>query len=419
MDILPTQKSTKATHTRPQQPAGAPAAALPTETVQHILRLALEGESAWRRQSTRLVFGRVCTLWWKVAEVGTELAVKDTMMAEWVAKQLKAKGGKARRDRVRSLDINIEFRHVPGKGNRLTGLIIACLSLEKLEIHADSSVLLGTDSTFSKPLVAALTRLSNLKHFSYQCLNDLTLPKLADFGTLISSWPNLTTLIIPKCNAWSLLEESQKDPVKLPNPVLLQHLHLGLGEGTGENLDTINKIVKASFPTLRHLDLGAYSETAFNITPRFNLSSLSVIADVAPQLHTFSSGTRIELDGIPPACNYLNATLSALRDVRTLSLGVSGYDLSSIFTILQPLPFLHTLSITAVIESAALDDNLDRFRPLSAQATITFLEQATALKRFTLPVVMEHVWEKDELRSVRSAGSKRGVVVKLGGYVER
>ncbi|ORY57108.1 hypothetical protein BCR35DRAFT_211731 [Leucosporidium creatinivorum] len=246
MDMLSTQKPTSITHTRPQQPADSPAAALPTETLQHILRLALEGEDAWRRQSTRLSFRRVCTLWWKVAEVGTELAVKDTMMAEWVAKQLKAKGGKARRERVRSLDLNIEFHKTTGKGNRLAGLIVACPSLEKLEMHSDNWVRLGTDSALNKPLVAALIRLSKLKHFSYRAPHDFRLQKLADFGKIISSWPNLITLIIPKCCAWSWNEEVDKDRVNLPSPIPIQYLHLPLGA---------EELARTSTPSTRRSEL--------------------------------------------------------------------------------------------------------------------------------------------------------------------
>lgn len=229
---------------------------------------------------------------------------------------------------------------------------------------------------------------------------------------LICSWPRLATLIIPRCFAWTLREFNPEKWVSLPNPVRLQRLHLNLGEGSGGNLDTINKIITSSFSTLRHLDLGPYHESAFDLTPQFNLSDLSVIARVAPQLHTFKSSTVVNDGGHPPACDYLATTLSALRDVRILPLGVGGYDLSNIFSLLQPLPFLHTLSFLVESEGIArMVEDLGRYRTLSAEKAVAFIEHAPALKHLTLPERVYDVWEEEELDNVRVAARKQGVVV--------
>lgn len=176
------QQPATSTTIRPQQPTYSVVAALPVELLQRILDLALEGEGAWTRQSTRLRFGRVCSLWWQLADVGTEVAVVDTMMADVLAKQLKAKGSKARRDRVRSLEIDLQDEPTAGAGKRLASLVVACLSLEKLVLRAAEPMSFGTDTTLGKPLLAALMRLTKLKHFFYEIPNDLVLPEMADYG---------------------------------------------------------------------------------------------------------------------------------------------------------------------------------------------------------------------------------------------
>ncbi|ORY57126.1 hypothetical protein BCR35DRAFT_309713 [Leucosporidium creatinivorum] len=411
MDVKPAQQPTNTTCTGPGQPTDSSTAALPVETLQHILELALEGEDAWRRQSTRLRFGRVCTLWWKVAEVGTELAVNHTSTPERVAKLLKG-GKRVRRERVRSLYINVEADSSTGKGKLLAGLVALCPSLEKVEMLVNGSTKLGMNSALSKPLADALSSLTKLQHFTYESQGDFFLPKVADFGALISSWPHLKTLVIPNAHLWPYKTDT-KDLVALSEPLPLRRLHLPLGDAPRENIDTINTIISAASNTLRHLDLGMSRRPHLVFSPGFSVSSLSAIASIAPQLHSLTSRTELEGESHPLPSHYLTATLTALRDIRTHHIGLAGYDLATIFTLLQPLPFLRTLSVTTKIAGSFPTSDFEPFRPLEAQATIAFIDQAAALKSLTLPCMMARVWEKEELENVVESGRRRGVAVKL------
>ncbi|ORY84189.1 hypothetical protein BCR35DRAFT_303281 [Leucosporidium creatinivorum] len=117
------------TTARPQQPADAPAASLPAETLAQILDASLEGLDAWDRQQARMSLAQVCAGWYGAVDLGRELAVKDSNMAERRAKSL-MKGGAERRERIRSLGIMIE-KDGAGRGKRVASLVSACAQLER------------------------------------------------------------------------------------------------------------------------------------------------------------------------------------------------------------------------------------------------------------------------------------------------
>ncbi|ORY57122.1 hypothetical protein BCR35DRAFT_309710 [Leucosporidium creatinivorum] len=330
-------------------------------------------------------------------------------MAERVAKQLKAKGGKARRERVRSLNITIEEDKSTRRGNRLAALINACPLLEKLEMRSDEELTMGKGSTMSRALTVALSRLSNLEHFTYRGRHVFC--HAVDFGALISSWPKLQTLVMPDCETKSFVERRAEDLVNLSSPIPLRRLELPLGGGSGENLDTITKIVNASRTTLRHLDLGSSREFNSSLSPAFTLSDLSAIASVAPQLHSFTSTSHIESQSLPPPHHYLSATLSALRDIRVLHLGLGGYDLTTLFPLLTPLPFLQVLSITVEHIGASIPEHAqERYRQISATDVIKFMEKAPELVQLTLPRAVRNLWEDCEVSGeVRMAAEDCGV----------
>lgn len=89
---------------------------------------------------------------------------------------------------------------------------------------------------------------------------------------------------------------------------------------------------------------------------------MSWIIEAAPALHyfalrsnydpystggdesVFSAPHWIPNDDTPLICDYLEPVLDALRDIKTLILGISGYDMPLILPLLAPLSHLHHLS---------------------------------------------------------------------------
>jgi hypothetical protein len=208
-------------------------------------------------------------------------------------------------------------------------------------------------------------------------------------------------------------EEDRVAPFSAPIP--LRRLHLPLGGGSGEYLDTITKIVNASAATLRHLDLGSSREMHSSLAPAFTLSDLSAIVSDAPRLHTFKSGSTIFFEASPPVCHHLTPVLSALRDIRILSLGISGYDISTIFSLLLPLQHLYALTITVEHVGPLSPVHVSkRYLQLSAPDAVVFIEEAPALEWLTLPKPVRITWEdRGTLRDVKKAGRDNGVHVRF------
>lgn len=155
-------QATSSARARAQQPSNAPAASLPTETLAQVFNLALEGLGAWERQKARLELARTCTHWYTAAEPGREVSVKDTKMAEEVAKSLNKQGAE-RRARVRSLSMGIEADGA-GRSKRAAALFLACPRLDSIELVAAGTLYLGAAGgkgcQLGKPLSQALHRLS-------------------------------------------------------------------------------------------------------------------------------------------------------------------------------------------------------------------------------------------------------------------
>ncbi|ORY89088.1 hypothetical protein BCR35DRAFT_192229 [Leucosporidium creatinivorum] len=78
MEDQAVQQAPPTPYARPQQPADSPAASLPTETLTHILDLALQDLVPLERQTIRMVFSSVCKHWWTVASSERELVVQGS-----------------------------------------------------------------------------------------------------------------------------------------------------------------------------------------------------------------------------------------------------------------------------------------------------------------------------------------------------
>lgn len=124
-------------------------------------------------------FARVCASWCGAVEVGRELVVEDTKIAERRAKSL-MKGRAERRGRIRSLSINIEAVGARS-GKRVASLVSACPQLETLQLLGFGSASLGTTADeLAKPLSEALKTLSKMKHFFFNTTHHLSM-SVVDF----------------------------------------------------------------------------------------------------------------------------------------------------------------------------------------------------------------------------------------------
>jgi hypothetical protein len=163
----PQRGATTTTTARAQKPTDSRAASLPTETLAQILASSLEGLDAWERQQARMSFSQVCAGWYSAVNLGRELAVKDTNMAERCARFLAKKSVEERR-RICSLSINIEEMGA-GRGQRVANVVKACSQVETLELLGIGCRLGTSGHPLGTPLTLTLKSLSKIRT-SRSCL---------------------------------------------------------------------------------------------------------------------------------------------------------------------------------------------------------------------------------------------------------
>jgi len=108
-------------------------------------------------------FSQVCAGWYSAVDLGRELAVKDTNMAERCARFL-AKKGVEERSRIRSLSIKIEEKGA-GRGQRVANVVKACPQVEALELLGIGLGMGASGHPLGAPLTLALKSLSKMKSF--------------------------------------------------------------------------------------------------------------------------------------------------------------------------------------------------------------------------------------------------------------
>ena len=191
---------------------------------------------------------------------------------------------------------------------------------------------------------------------------------------------------------------------KLGQPTsTLPIVHLGLSL-LNCNRSALHFFITACKPTLRHLDLGTTEWPA-------SLSSevMSPMVDIAPQLRSFASRSRTKSYFQQSTNLYLMATLRALKDVRTIELGINGYDLTTIFSVLEPLKHLRVLSFTDpdTSNTSAIFDKFD------VDSIDHFLSQAPALELLILPHQLDVYWYEDGYDKLNQTAVGSGVEVRL------
>lgn len=184
------------------------------------------------------------------------------------------------------------------------------------------------------------------------------------------------------------------------------------------NTQALASLLPACKNSLRYLDLGVVANVPATVS-ELPMSAMQPVVDVAPQLLSLSVaavcpsgryewGTGTFSRTFSPSVvqsDYLTATLSALRDIHTLTLGTCGYSHEELFPTLQALPYLATLTIRDH-QKYHYDGHLRRFK---SAATIDFLLTAPALQYLTLPHQLSAVWTSDEIKNVEATAEQCGV----------
>lgn len=128
---------------------------------------------------------------------------------------------------------------------------------------------------------------------------------------------------------------------------------------------------------------------------------------VAPQLHSLAVEVQTIYISAPfyPPSAALDAILVALRDVRHLRLGLHGYTLPTIFSLLQRLDHLSSLSIT----DPELSICWDGYGGITRTAVDDFLLRSHSIRHLTLPEQLELLWPVEEKEKVQKTAHEQGV----------
>jgi hypothetical protein len=161
---------------------------------------------------------------------------------------------------------------------------------------------------------------------------------------------------------------------------------------------------------MRHLHLGKTTTDATSLN-RISNEVKALLATIAPQLVTLGAVFDFSLWGARTYApsNFLSSTLTASRDIESLSLGIIGFSFSTILPLLQPLLHLRTL----VIGQSMLAATQGPFGQLTSTMAVDFINGAVALKALTLPRQLNQAWTKDGLIRVTAAAEEKGVRFRL------
>ena len=215
---------------------------------------------------------------------------------------------------------------------------------------------------------------------------------------LISYWPRLEelNLINLRCTEWREIPFSGAGSGASASNLI--RLALTLISSFGHNQVYLSWLVTASKNTLRHLDLGTVG-----VEHLATMELFAPILAVAPQLLSFKISSDCKRAGYS-SVDYLVPLLSALRDIRTLDLGLSGFPLSSFCTLFQPLQHLQTLCIS----DRSIGRSHGLFSQLTPQSALAFAQTAPSLKFLVLPRQYRKLWPDDGRKAIARALRGRG-----------
>lgn len=167
----------------------------------------------------------------------------------------------------------------------------------------------------------------------------------------------------------------------------------------------VGSIITSASATLRHVALEhLVSADLLDLHPPVT----SPLAAVAPQLRTFT----IHFDPrfvLQSQVTCFDGVVGALRDIRTLRLGLNGVRFSSVFSSLQPLEHLSFVGIVGAGDIGQATPCSDIISPV----IIDFLVQSSSIRHVTLPKQLKGFWSKEEIARVSMVAQEQGVKAEL------
>ncbi|ORY57102.1 hypothetical protein BCR35DRAFT_309689 [Leucosporidium creatinivorum] len=367
MDVQPAQQPTSTTHTRIQQPADSPAAALPTETLQLILELALEDEEdPFERQRTRRSFSKVCYHCYSVAASPIEYAVSSDSSARKLALKLKQStsqhGAKVRLLAIQSSRVN---------GSGTVTLLEACQNVEHLSIELESprTTRSGGSGAFGHDIYAAMKHLRRIRVLEFLGCAHITRQVVAEMVENRSALQFLrihATVERPQCVL----------PWEAPTPSVAALRHLDISGDV--------ELARALLPHL------APFRTTFSLIvrrdPLPDSGVGSLLLPFAPHVHDFAAP-----DGWLWS-STLRSLLLNMKNVHTLELHHSIIKDAHLVLKLHPLAKLRELIIVGVATSA------EDCAGLHVEWLLSHL--SPFFERLRLPRQLAQLWTAAETKTV-------------------
>lgn len=175
MDDQPPKQAPPTPYARAQQLTDSPAASLPTETLTHIIDLALQDLKPLERQKTRISVSNVCKHWWTVAASERELVVQGSKQAGRLAEALLEAETAERQEAVKSLVIQLGAITDANDIKAPADLLLSCPKLERLSLTFTEG--LASEAKYrilGKHLRDALTTCSDLREL--ELLGNMIVP---------------------------------------------------------------------------------------------------------------------------------------------------------------------------------------------------------------------------------------------------
>lgn len=221
--------------------------------------------------------------------------------------------------------------------------------------------------------------------------------------------PLLTTLHLGETK---LTLPSDNHPFRLRHAVRLERISVPLWSGATVS-GLAGPLLTSAKATLRYLEL--YEVVRSSEESDWTLGMKGPLVAVAPQLLYLGIGTQPPYDlahnDPRKSTPAFDSALVALRDVRSLSLTVYGFNFPALFPHLQQLNHLHTLSIS----DEGIRDDWEGFRGITSKAVIDFLVRSPSILNLTLPSQLEESWGNKQMEKVQKTARDQGVEFELRG----
>ncbi|ORY82342.1 hypothetical protein BCR35DRAFT_303734 [Leucosporidium creatinivorum] len=259
----------------------------------------------------------------------------------------------------------------------------------------------ATDGVLGKPIQDALASIPGMREIEIIGTGAVPLSVLNRF---FEAWPDLTSFsLYDKTGRYSrrTVQNTPSFAFQHP-PACLVHLAIR----ASDNMVLTKALIGVTQATLRRPELGEVYATEGEAV-------LEIVKPILGQLTTFSM-----LDGDRPYSwgllqqparavgTYLQSTMKELTSVRALTIGLDGYDLANLFTLLTEIPTLRYFSL----QFGSYSDKT-RLKLISSQTAVEYLKSSPpSLRSMVLPPELWwDVWSVPAGGRVEKAANAAGV----------